>query len=36
MGEEDAVPDDKLADAPAGHRVAVPRHLHAADSTIGP
>jgi len=36
MGEKEAVPDDKLADAPAGDRVAVPRHLHAADSTIGP
>ena len=34
MGDEDAVPDDDLADAPAGDRVAVPRHLHPADSTI--
>ena len=35
MGDEDAVADDDLADAPAGDRVAVPRHLHPADSTIG-
>ena len=36
MGEEDAVPHDELADAPALHRVAVPRHVHLPDSTIGP
>jgi 1-pyrroline-5-carboxylate dehydrogenase len=36
MSDEDAVPDDHLADAPAGDRVAVPQHLPAADSTIGP
>jgi hypothetical protein len=36
MGEEDAVEHDELADAPALHRVAVPRHLHLPDSTIGP
>ena len=36
MGEEDAIPHDELADAPALHRVAVPRHLHLPDSTIGP
>jgi hypothetical protein len=36
VSEEDAVADDDLADAPAGDRVAVPRHLHPADSTIAP
>jgi len=36
VSEEDAVPDDELADTPAGDRVAVPRHLHVADSTIDP
>jgi 1-pyrroline-5-carboxylate dehydrogenase len=35
VGEEDAVLYEDLADAPAGDRVAVPRHLHPADSTIG-
>ena len=42
MREEDAVPHEKLADTPAGHlvavpdRVALPRHVHSPDSTIGP
>jgi 1-pyrroline-5-carboxylate dehydrogenase len=36
VGDEDAVPHVDLADAPAGDRVAVPRHLHTVDSTIGP
>jgi 1-pyrroline-5-carboxylate dehydrogenase len=35
MGDEDAVPHQDLADAPALHRVAVPRHVHPTDSTIG-
>jgi 1-pyrroline-5-carboxylate dehydrogenase len=34
--DEDAAPHVDLADAPAGDRVAVPRHLHPVDSTIGP
>jgi 1-pyrroline-5-carboxylate dehydrogenase len=34
--DQDAVPHEDLTDAPAGDRVAVPRHLHVADSTIGP
>ena len=31
---EDAVAHRDLADAPALHRVAVPRHVHRPDSTI--
>jgi 1-pyrroline-5-carboxylate dehydrogenase len=33
--DDHTVPCLNLADAPAGDRVAVPRHLHPADSTIG-
>src|SRR5688572_29708660 len=42
MREEEPVPHEKLADTPARHlvavpdRVAVPRHVHSPDSTIGP
>ena len=35
MRDDHTVPCLNLADAPAGDRVAVPRHLHPADSTIG-
>jgi len=40
VGDEDAVADNDLTDAPARHRIAVPdraavsRHVHQADSTI--
>jgi 1-pyrroline-5-carboxylate dehydrogenase len=34
MGNEDVVTDNDLADAPALHRIAVPRHFHHPDSTI--
>ena len=35
MRDDHTVPCLNLTDAPAGDRVAVPRHLHPADSTIG-
>ena len=35
MRDDHTVPCLNLADSPAGDRVAVPRHLHPADSTIG-
>ena len=36
MREEDVAAHLDLADTPAFHRVAVPRHVHRPDSTIGP
>jgi 1-pyrroline-5-carboxylate dehydrogenase len=36
VSDESAVAYDDLADAPTGHRVAMPRRLHPVDSTIGP
>ena len=42
MPDEDGAVDEELADAPAGHlvavpdRIEVPRHVHPPDSTIGP